>query len=467
MPQIVMFWDEINVFDDATAGLRIEQNHQYIEIPEDACGFRLQRPGQDWTDHWHFANPGNPGQTFSFQGIQYSSSFAGSAEFVEARGPVGGCAGGSGSYVFVTSLGSFGITGDDPIAAGAGSFIADFTSESDIEWLNAAGQVIELEVPDPSVEPADLPPEFFEQPPEVKGCFRDFEGNLQCPEDTDSAGQAAGGAPSGGLALFIASNTLVVPGLVLAEDLTGPETPVASGQPVKIGCPAELIMTVRFVKSASAPAATVRYRFQFAHGPRSTVFEKHVSDAGLTTVIHSVPIPLPKPIGPTPGGGITPGADEFAVFRPPVDPIPTDPSVQLDNAGLTIEPLPDNEHKGSVRVEVINGADGIIVSGWASYHLVCEEGTGRPVVTPGLVGAGVVSLQANLNRWLEEKSRALVKLDGRFGEETTRAVIEFQKAAGLKPDGIVKRKTWRALLRAASKPAEPVRAPYGKVDEPA
>ena len=135
MPQIVMFWDEINVFGDATAGLRIEQNQQNIEIPADACGFRLQRPGQDWTDHWYFANPGNSGQTFSFQGIQYSSSFAGSAEFVEARGPIGGCAGGSGSYVFVTSLGSFGITGDDPIVAGAGSFIADFTSTILIRYI--------------------------------------------------------------------------------------------------------------------------------------------------------------------------------------------------------------------------------------------------------------------------------------------------------------------------------------------
>lgn len=449
MPELIMFWDEIDPIGDPRAGMRIENNHENIEIPNDACGFRLRRPGQDWNRSWYFAPPNKRGQVFSFQGISYSSSFAGNDEFVEARGPVGGCE--SGNYAFDTTLGTFGITGDDPVIAGAGSFIADFTDESDIEWLDFAGNAIKVEEPETSIDPVELPPEFFEQPPEVKGCFRDFEGNLQCPEDTDSAGQQANGAVSGELVFFVARNAYIIPGLVETTALSLTEVPVAAGQALEIRCPAEFRMTVRFIKSASAPAATVRYRFQFAHGPRSTVFEKRIDEPGPTTVLHSVPIPLPVLSKPTPGGVNFQASNEFAVYRPPViEPNPIDP--QLDDAILTIEPLPDNQYKGSVRVEVLNSADGIITSGWASYHLICEEGANRPVVTPGLLGPDIVSLQANLNRWNESQGRQRLDLNGRFNDETTRAVVAFQEMAGLVPDGVVGPRTWRALRRAASAP---------------
>jgi len=452
MPTLIMYWDETNLFGDPISDIRIEQNYENIEVPLSACGFRLRRPDGDWLAHWYFAPPRMPSMTFVFQSVSYSASNpnTGTAELIEARGPVRGCSGGSGDYVFVTPLGSLGIVGNDPITAGAGSFLAEFTDETNIEWLDFAGEVIEIEFPEPSVEPQELPPEFFEEPPEVKGCFRDFEGNLHCPEDADSTGQAVRGTSSGGVALLIAENDYLIPGLVETGDLSLPAEPLASGEPLEIRCPAELRLTVRFVKSASAPAATVRYRFRFAHGPRSTVFEKRIDGTGITTVVHTVPVPLPVPSRPTPGGGGISGPDEFAVFRPPIDPIPTTPDVQLDDARLTVEPLPDNEHKGSVRVEVVNGADGIIASGWATYHLVCEDGTERPVVTPGLFGAGVVSLQANLNRWLGHQGRRRLNLDGRFGNETTQAVVGFQGQSGLVTDGIVGPRTWSALRRSVN-----------------
>jgi len=457
MPTLVMFWDEVNHFGDSIAGMRIENNVEGIVIPTNACGFRLQRPDSLWNDYWYFAEPG-PGSIFEFQGITYSSGFAGNDNFVQSQGPVGGCAGGSGSYNFITTLGAFGINEDDPVLAGAGSFIADFTSADDITWLDSAGKVIELKFPDSEVPPPKLPREFFEAPPEVKGCFRDFEGKLHCPEDTDSAGQSAGNLPSGGVALFSfsARNAYIVPGMEAAEDIAATPASVASGQPLEIRCPAELRLTVRFIKSASAAPGRVRYRFLFAHGPRSTVFERVVSDAGLTTVNHSVPIPLPKPVGSPPNGGVDlTGPDDFSVFLPPIDPPPSDPSGP-GNGSLTIEPLPDNEHKGAVRVEVLNSVSGIIASGWANYHLICEVGSGRPVVTPGLVGAGIVSLQSNLNRWIEMRSRPTLNLDGRFGKETARVVMDFQNSEGLADDGIVGPKTWRALLkRVAARPEMP------------
>lgn len=466
MPTLVMFWDEVDPFGDSIAGMRIENNVGGIVIPTNACGFRLQLPGQLWNDYWYFAEPGVPGSIFEFQGITYSSGFASNDDFVQAQGPVGGCAGGSGSYNFITTLGAFGIDGDDPVLAGAGSFIADFTSADDITWLNSAGEVIESEFPDPEVPSTELPPEFFEAPPEVKGCFRDFEGNLHCPEDTDSADQSAGNLPSGGVALFTARNAYIVPSMEAAENIAATPAPVASGQPLEIRCPAELRLTVRFIKSASASPGRVRYRFLFAHGPRSTVFEKVVSDAGLTTVNHSVPIPLPKPVGPPQNGGVDfTGPDEFSVFVPPIDPPPSDPSGLSIEGGLTIEPLPDNEHKGAVRVEVLNSVSGIIASGWANYHLICEVGSDRPVVTPGLVGAGIISLQANLNRWLEMQSRPTLNLNGRFGKETARVVMNFQMSEGLADDAIVGPKTWRALLKRVARPetsgCKPKKTGYG------
>ena len=452
MPTLVMFWDQINPIGDPIAGLEIHNNTTGIEIPPDACGFRLQRPGQLWPEGWHFSPPGLLGSNFTFQSVSYSSSNPNisAGDMIEARGSVGGCAGSSGNYVFVTPLGSLGISGDDPVVAGAGAFVADFSTEEDITWLNFDGAEIEIEEPEGGPEPVELPPEFFEEPPQVKGCFRDFEGDLHCPEDADSAGQAASDLPGGGLAMFIAGNAQIVPSIVATEEIGGAAATVASGVALEIVCPAELRLEARFIKSASASAAIVRYRFRFAHGPMSTTFQRLVDQTGVTSFFHSVPIPLPVPQNPSGGGGnVGPAATELSIYRPPDEPPfpPSGPSFPAPDGGLTIEPLPDNEHKGSVRVEVVNGAEGIIASGWASYHLICAEGSGRPVVTPGLVGPGVVSLQATLNRWLEERRLPGLVLDGKFSRETERVVRLFQEESKLKVDAIVGVRTWRALLK--------------------
>ncbi len=60
------------------------------------------------------------------------------------------------------------------------------------------------------------------------------------------------------------------------------------------------------------------------------------------------------------------------------------------------------------------------------------SGMGTASLALGAKGASVVALQQALNQY-----GAKLKADGDFGPVTQRAVVEFQKANGLKPDGIV------------------------------
>lgn len=65
-----------------------------------------------------------------------------------------------------------------------------------------------------------------------------------------------------------------------------------------------------------------------------------------------------------------------------------------------------------------------------------------PVLKVGSKGGYVSYLQRVLNS-LGYK----IKVDGIFGKQTQKAVIDFQKRAGLIPDGIVGEKTWKALFK--------------------
>ena len=448
MPEIVMYWDENNFLGDPVSGIRIS-NDSEVEIPAQACGFRLGKVGEPWTEPWYFAPPGSPDAVFSFQGIEYASDFVStSPSAIEARGPVGGCAGGSGAYLFVTPLNSLGPAGSNPVLNGAGSFHANFTLESDIEWLNSAGAVIEVELPDPPIEEIELPPEFFEDVPSVKGCVRDSDGDLHCPLDTDSSGRPAG-APlpqAGGIALLIGRNRGILPHVGRATALAGTPNIIPSGQSLEVPCPSELHLTATFFKASGFDPAIVFYRFVFAHGPVSTRFSTLVDQDGPNPVFHSVPIPLPTPNSSPSQGGVGSASTDIAVYEPPIDPTGPSAGGVSDVGSLQIEPLPENEHKGSVRVEILNVLDGILASGWASYHIVCSVGSDRPRVTPGLIGPSVVSLQAAINPWLLEKGTVPLSIDGKFGPSTAAAVRDFQRAQELVADGFVGPKTWRALL---------------------
>ena len=454
MAQIIMYWDEIDPLGNPIAGIEILYSGvPTIEIPKDACGFRLEKPG-GWDESWYFTEYGN-NQIFVFQGVEWSSWGIGGppSDVIEARGPVHGCADEEGSYTFQTPLaGALGFRGDDPIIAGAGSFVAEFFDESQITWL------VDLppeppEPPDPvePPEPPELPPEFFELPPSLVNCIQDFEGEWHCLEE-DMAAVAQGfnfiapgqGTPPPGIALFVAAGGGIIPQVkIIAPPVSNINTP--SSSKVEVACPADLILTATFHKAPGFAPAEVHYRFRFAHGPISTVFSALVD--GEVSVSHSVPIPLPPPIGPrSGGGGHPPSPGNIAVFvEPPEIPGGTPPHV-LDEQNYQIEALPENEHKSSVRIEVINVIGGVVVSDWMTYHLVCTEASLRPALKMGLRGKGVPALQVGLNRWLKSQQMPLLKIDGIFGPRTETAVKAFQRANGLEVDGTVELKTWKELL---------------------
>ena len=106
MPKIVMFWDEEDIFGNLTPDIRIEEANPAIEVPTNACGFRLGKEGEDWWGTWHFYEAGKKSKPFEHEGLIYASSFTGkpSPSAISARGPVRGCAGSNGAYEFVVGF---------------------------------------------------------------------------------------------------------------------------------------------------------------------------------------------------------------------------------------------------------------------------------------------------------------------------------------------------------------------------
>jgi len=84
-----------------------------------------------------------------------------------------------------------------------------------------------------------------------------------------------------------------------------------------------------------------------------------------------------------------------------------------------------------------------ILNGGVSAGLVVSP---RPTLRQGSSGDTVKELQRLLK----------VKADGKFGPQTHASVVAFQRANGLKADGVVGRETWTALLKPASAPVAPV-----------
>lgn len=452
MSTVIMYWDRIDPLGDPIAGIEILNNNHAVEIPPEACGFRLGLPGEAWSEAWYFAQPGGLGAPFEAAGIEYSSTFIGtpSPDAIEARGPVHGCS--SGEYRFQTPLGALGIAGSDPVFAGAGAFVADFTSEDDIEWLDSAGKAVKV----PTIsrpKPSKLPEDFFEKPPNVRGCFRDFDGNLHCPKAADTAAMQLGmnaltlsrALPPPRMAMLVAAGSGILPQVTQISAPTGGVNDTPQGK-VEVHCPAELVLTATFFKDPTFEAATVEYRFRFAHGPVSTVFSTLVHKEGANAVFHSVPIPLPRPVGQTPsGGGVTTGPVELAVSVKPEDP-PFGGGSPVASQTFVAEALPDNEHKSSVRVEVINAFEGVVSSGWATYHLVCAAASSRPKLRKGARGVAVVGLQSGLNKWLRARQMPLLSVDGVFGARTAEAISAFQTEQGLAVDGAADERTWSGLL---------------------
>ena len=97
----------------------------------------------------------------------------------------------------------------------------------------------------------------------------------------------------------------------------------------------------------------------------------------------------------------------------------------------------------SVNVRVVG------MSGWTNFAihkgLYSEEEipveTVKPTLRKGDSGEDVRELQERLNQLGYDCGEA----DGEFGTKTKNAVVQFQTKHGLKPDGVVGRKTWAEL----------------------
>lgn len=141
-----------------------------------------------------------------------------------------------------------------------------------------------------------------------------------------------------------------------------------------VDCPLNIRFHGRF--TAHDGAGDVSYRFRFSEGNRvsggyATVIQhpmQHV-DYKTPSVEHEFPFPLPGLQPPDePAGGGTGG---FAQLQAPSG----GPQIQ---GGFTGGATAGNEHKGSVRLEVVS-PQGSAVSDWVPYHIVCKPKT---AVTP-------------------------------------------------------------------------------------
>jgi GH25 family lysozyme M1 (1,4-beta-N-acetylmuramidase) len=70
-----------------------------------------------------------------------------------------------------------------------------------------------------------------------------------------------------------------------------------------------------------------------------------------------------------------------------------------------------------------------------------------PVLRKGSGGPGQAAYVKRAQKRLRLHGQRSVTTDGDFGKVTKKAVNEFQRAHRLKPDGVIGRATWRALLR--------------------
>jgi peptidoglycan hydrolase-like protein with peptidoglycan-binding domain len=100
-------------------------------------------------------------------------------------------------------------------------------------------------------------------------------------------------------------------------------------------------------------------------------------------------------------------------------------------------------------------------------QLTAGVGINRPSLKAGSQGTAVSELQSVL-KLLGYYTDAV---DGNYGQSTATAVSQFQKAAGLNPDGIVNAVTWERLFplvsTASSAAAFPVPATTTKIPPPA
>jgi hypothetical protein len=377
---IYMYWDGFDdPFEDGSLhGIAVADDWpDEVQIPDNACGFRLQRPGE-WKYPWHFSYPGLPGAILKVNDFEYSSEYvatlgAGYPDFIEARGPVYACQ--EGSFSFYPTLTAFGVP--DPVIAGAGSFTAQFSDPKEVTFLNSAGQEIEPPEPEWEEEPK-LPKEFLDEywseecvPHELGGAIYDAICTEQPGPPTSFASTEVVSSPG-----FL---PYVTPALRARRPVRTRRR--VSGRTVaEVECPTTIWLTARFVKNPRFSSAEVAYRFVTNYG-NSPAFHTFVD--GRRAVTHAATFPFKRIV--TPGHQGPPRRPDTITVEPDrPDPSPeghrpirpTDPEIAF---------LPEDEHLVVVKLEVLNGEEEMI-SPSTTLRFRCK----KPAVTPAVHGPSTI-----------------------------------------------------------------------------
>jgi len=106
------------------------------------------------------------------------------------------------------------------------------------------------------------------------------------------------------------------------------------------------------------------------------------------------------------------------------------------------------------------GTFGLLAFAWGSTQAIATSTEYVAQVTAG-VGINRPSLKAGSQGTAVSELQAVLKLlgyytdavDGNYGQSTATAVSQFQKAAGLNPDGIVNSRTWERLFPLVATPS--------------
>ncbi len=179
--RVVMYWTG----PDAGT-MEIQQNgvgSAYIQIPDDACGFRLSHDPNPflWNEVWYFAD----NSALSEYAAINSSESWGPADDIQATGPINGnCQ--DHSFVFDTpaTLGNAGLAAP----YGTGAFVAEFYHPDQIEFLDESGAPMDVDIPEPPEVPDPTGPDIdWTIPPSLVNCIQDWENDWHCATDSDSS----------------------------------------------------------------------------------------------------------------------------------------------------------------------------------------------------------------------------------------------------------------------------------------
>jgi hypothetical protein len=374
----------------------IDDNYNNVQIPAEACGFRLEIPDDDWNEAWHFGVPYSLGQILEDGPYIFSNEepAIGPVPYIEATGPVGACLHEQTPWTFVTPMNSF--YDSHWIAEHAGSFVADFPNESSVTWLGASGEEIPHHQEDHEEPHAEFPAEFFECF-HVEGCVRGFDGELYCEgHDEPTCGTNGGGGHRNlrtqtrkadtthqDQVQSLRSQNAVEPLLVaepvikhgFLETSTKDTTVSRQSGAVEVDCPTSFEVSVVLSKIPEAFPVNVRYYLQFTNGKRTKSFETVVSGDEPIVVKFDIPLPLPEVSSPPGSGGDVRPDDEAGTHFQVVE---SDHDGDVGSGGgrndldLTVEEVPSNVHLGSVRAVAENALDGVpVTTEWVAYHIEC------------------------------------------------------------------------------------------------